>query len=330
METAAFWEKREDGRALCRLCPHACVLAEGRTGLCRVRTVHHGELMAVGYGLISSAGMDPIEKKPLYHFHPGREIFSIGGWGCNFACEFCQNWSISQQVLEESRQAAPVDIVRRAMEGRSIGIAYTYNEPLIAYEFVRDCAVQARHKGLVNVLVTNGYIQPPPAAELLPLIDALNIDLKSVDDDFYREHCRGRLAPVQAFARQARQAGCHVEITNLVIPGLNDADHNFEALAQWIAADLGPETPLHLSAYRPMYKMDRPATSVDSLLRAHEICRRSLLYVYLGNVMHETGRDTRCPDCGEALIERLGYVTRVAGIDAGKCRQCERKADIVT
>jgi len=332
MRAADFWEKTDDGRVRCLLCPHACRLAEGQTGLCRVRTVRAGKLTAAAYGLISSAGVDPIEKKPLYHFHPGADIFSIGGWGCNFACAFCQNWTISQQVLDDSRQVQPKEIVTRAGAGDSIGIAYTYNEPLIAYEFVTDCARLARERGLANVLVTNGFIRPEPAARLLPLIDALNIDVKSMEDSFYRTHCRGRLEPVKAFAAQAKQAGRHVEITNLVIPGLNDEEHLFAELADWVVDALGAETPLHLSAYRPMYKMEAPPTDPGILRKAYRICAQRLNYVYLGNVAGNAGASTLCPGCGTVLVERYGYRTRIAGLntDEGKCSVCGRAADFVS
>ena len=262
MKVAGYWHAADEGRVQCELCPHGCVLAEDGTGLCKVRTVSGGKLNAAGYGLVSSVALDPIEKKPLYHFHPGSAIFSIGGWGCNFACPFCQNWTISQQAMLDSESMTPAGVVARA--AGSVGIAYTYNEPLVGIEFVMDCAESARGAGLVNVLVTNGYIEPGPAAELLPLVDALNVDIKSMDEAFYRSQCRARLGPVLDFAVQARAAGAHLEITNLVIPGLNDRPMLIEKLATWIGANLGSETPLHLSAYRPQYRMKNPSTTAAS------------------------------------------------------------------
>lgn len=283
MKTAEF-QCIEGDSVRCLLCPHGCLLRETETGFCRVRGVHDGELRALGYGNISSINLDPMKKKPLYHFHPGRMILSIGGWGCNFLCEFCQNWNISQQFLSEARVTTPESIISEAERNGSVGIAYTYNEPLIGYEFVMDCSELARSRGLANVLVTNGYINPDPASRILPLTDAINIDIKSMDDAFYRNRCHGHLKPVQNFAVQAVKAGCHVEITNLVIPGLNDTDELFRSLSEWISMELGPETPLHLSAYRPQYKMRIEETPVKILLHAREICRESLSYVYLGNV----------------------------------------------
>jgi pyruvate formate lyase activating enzyme len=329
MQAAEFWHRLEDGRVQCDLCPHHCKLREGQTGLCRVRTVSGGELKAAAYGLLSSAHVDPIEKKPLYHFHPGSSIFSAGGWGCNFACPFCQNWTISQAVEPESLRVGPDQILREAVRSRCHSVAYTYNEPLVGFEFVRDCSRAVKEAGLVNVLVTNGHIEREPAAQLLPLTAALNIDIKSMDEDFYRKQCRGRLEPVLAFSKQAVDAGCHVEITNLVIPGLNDAPEQFERLARWIRENLGPSTPLHLSAYRPEYRLEVPATPAETLEQACRICRADLAYVYIGNVFTRSGQDTDCPQCGRTLIRRRGYSTEITGIKDNACSGCGRRADVV-
>lgn len=296
MMEALYWSSERD-KVRCELCPHRCLLGDGQVGVCRVRKVVDCCLVAEGYGLISSENLDPVEKKPLNQFHPGEMIYSIGGWGCNFSCQFCQNWTISQQVLGGSRERGagsmgrggvgafcPEEIVERACASGGIGIAYTYNEPLISFEFVRDCAVLAHEAGLKNVLVTNGYINSKPAAELLPLIDALNIDIKSMDDSFYVEQCGGHLHPVLDFAIQAVESGSHVEITNLLIPGLNDADDLVESLAKWIANHLGRETPLHLSGYYPQYKLSVPATTLKQVQHARESAMESLAYVYMGNM----------------------------------------------
>lgn len=284
MVTALFQENTTNG-VRCKLCPHGCVMREGDDGKCRVRGVRSGRLIALGYGNISSAHMDPIKKKPLYHFHPGSMILSIGGWGCNLSCKFCQNWTISQQFIDEKAAvASSEDIAIKALENGSIGVAYTYNEPIVGYEFIKDCCMSVRANGLKNVLVTNGYINIKPAADILPMIDALNIDIKSMDNDFYRKYCGGSLQPVLDFAVQAVSAGCHVEITNLVIPGLNDSDGNFETLAEWICQNLGAQVPLHLSAYHPEYKISVLGTSVESLVNARTICAKRLDNVHLGNV----------------------------------------------
>lgn len=329
MQTASYWHRESDGRIVCDLCPHACRIAEGGHGLCRVREARGGQLIAAGYGRVSSLQMDPIEKKPLYHFHPGREILSVGGWGCNLRCVFCQNWSISQRTVRDSACLPPAELVRQARDMGSVGIAYTYNEPLIGIEYVLDCAKLAREAGLVNVLVTNGYIQPAPAADLLPFIDAANVDLKSMGDAFYRKHCGGSLAPVQQFILQAVRGGVHVELTNLVIPGLNSDPALFEALADWIASGPGAATPLHLSAYRPEYKLDVPATPARTLEEAYRICAAKLRFVYTGNLRTAVGRDTHCPGCGAVLIARSGFSARVTGLTpANACSACGRPLEV--
>ena len=326
---AEYWDRREDGRASCRLCPHHCVIKEGQSGLCNVRGVRGGELKALGYGILSSAHVDPVEKKPLYHFFPGASIFSIGGWGCNFGCVFCQNWAISQKFAESEKRYLPIDIVSQVRASDCKLVAYTYNEPLVGFEFVRDCCRLTRQAGYRNVLVTNGYVEEAPAAEMLPLVDALNVDIKSMEDEFYRKQCRGSLDPVLRFCRQAAKAGCHIEITNLVIPTLNDREELFRQLARWIQSELGPDVPLHLSAYRPEFRSTIPPTPPETLAAASRICREELQYVYLGNVWGMEGQDTCCPGCGNLLLSRRGYTTRRVGVRDGQCRQCGRKADII-
>lgn len=328
MQTAMFWQTASNDKIECELCPHHCRLADGKRGLCGVRLAQGGKLYAAGYGLISSAHNDPIEKKPLYHFHPGKKIFSIGGWGCNFKCRFCQNWTISQQVDSNEPPVPPDKIVAAAKAEQSIGIAYTYNEPLINIEFVGECAGLARKVGMVNVLVTNGYIEKKPAEFILPLIDALNIDIKSMDEEFYKEQCAGSLGPVLEFAKQAVTAGCHVEITNLIIPGLNDADEQVKQLAEWIFANLGGKTPLHLSAYHPEFKMDLPPTPPETLERAYRLCKEKLPYVYIGNAFSDSGQNTPCPRCGNELIIRRGYSVQRVGLKDSNCAKCGRSADI--
>ena len=329
MKTARYWHTVEDQKIQCDLCPHGCRIAEGKSGLCKVRGVVEGELKALGYGLLSSAGLDPIEKKPLYHYCPGSNIFSIGGWGCNLGCLFCQNWTISQQFVPEGDRHLPEQVVRKASAVGSVGIAYTYNEPLIGFEFVYDCAVLARKAGLINVLVTNGYVRREPAAELLPLIDAINLDIKSMDDAFYRQQCHATLRPVLDFAQQAVAMGAHVEITNLIIPGLNDRLETIGCLAQWMRNNLGEAVPLHLSAYHPDYKFQAPPTSTETMKAAWETARKELLYVYVGNVLAGFGQNTVCPKCGSVLIKRQGYSTAVGGLINGHCGVCGRRAEVI-
>jgi len=329
MKEALFWHAAENGKIGCELCPHLCQIADGKRGICGIRLAREGRLYAAAYGLISSAHIDPIEKKPLYHFYPGSQIFSIGGWGCNFKCSFCQNWTISQQVELESPVISPEKIATAAQQEKSIGIAYTYNEPLINIEYVAECARLVRKAGRVNVLVTNGYVEKKSAEFILPLIDAMNIDIKSMEDEFYKKQCSGSLQPVLEFCKQAVAAGCHVEITNLIIPGLNDRDDHIRKLAEWIFTNLGEKTPLHLSAYHPEFKMNLPSTPSKTLERAYRLCRAILPYVYVGNVIANFGQNTLCPKCGAELILRQGYRTKIVGLKGKSCAKCGRRADVI-
>lgn len=328
LKEARYWERLEEGRVHCMLCPHNCHIADGKRGLCRVRKNEGGTLYTIIYGRITSASMDPIEKKPLFHFYPGRTIFSLGTMGCNFACKFCQNYSIAQMECP-TRGLSSEEAVQAALERDSIGIAYTYNEPLIWYEYVFDTAHLARESGLKNVLVTNGYIQQEPLNDLLPCIDALNIDLKSMRPEFYKEICRGRLEPVLETCKTAATQAL-VEVTNLVIPGYNDTDEDFEELSTWVAENMGRHTPAHLSAYFPCYKLQAEPTPLSTLKRAYGIFTKHLDYVYLGNVRSPEGSDTSCTSCGALLIERRGYVTKVVGLtEEGTCAECGAQNNIV-
>lgn len=330
MQEARYYEKLDEDRVWCHLCPQNCKIAPGRQGFCRGRQNIKGVLYTLNYGKITSWGVDPIEKKPLYHYYPGANIFSVGTFGCNFRCGFCQNWEIAHGD-PAFRQVTPEELVAIAMEARerggSIGIAYTYSEPLIWYEFVYDTAARARDKGLKNVLVTNGYIQREPLAELLPLIDAMNIDVKGFTEGYYREICSGRLEPVLRTVEMAKEF-CHVEITNLLVEGKNDGEKEIASLVDWVAS-LDTSIPLHFSRYFPNYKFDQPPTSLEVLLRARDIARRRLKYVYIGNAWELDANDTFCPQCGHLLIERSGYGVEIKGLAGGRCRKCGEKLEIV-
>ncbi|MBU1808231.1 MAG: AmmeMemoRadiSam system radical SAM enzyme [Candidatus Omnitrophica bacterium] len=280
---ALFYEKLETRKVRCRLCPTECLIAEGHRGACGVRVNKGGILYSEVYGRITSASLDPIEKKPLYRYHPGEYIYSIGAKGCNLHCDFCQNWQISQSPDARLEDITPEEVISRAKSLKSFGIAYTYNEPFIWYEFVLECAKLARKNNLENVLVTNGYVNIKPLEEMLPYIGAMNIDLKAFNKKFYTKICAGRLESVLDVIKRAGKS-CHIELTTLVIPGLNDSEKEIRDEAQWICDNAGPETPLHLSRYFPCYKMKLPPTPLETLERAREIAMESLKYVYLGNV----------------------------------------------
>ncbi len=328
MMKAAYWHPLDNELVACELCPVNCNLGPGQTGPCGTRANADGVMVPLHYGRIVSGGVDPIEKKPLYHFHPGRLILSVAAPGCNLHCQFCQNWSISQQREVPTVAADPAELVAQALAAGSVGIAFTYSEPLVWYEFVRDTALAAREAGLKNVLVTNGYLNPAPLAELLPLVDAANIDLKSMDDAFYRDICRARVAPVLQSIRQFHAAGVHLELTNLVIPDYNDSDEQLGRLVDFVA-DLDPEIPLHFSAYRPAWQLKARPTTADDLLRARRLAVRKLPWVYLGNVVVDEGNDSVCPDCGLAIVTRSGFHTKVKTGATPRCEGCGRRLPFV-
>ncbi|MCK9997502.1 MAG: AmmeMemoRadiSam system radical SAM enzyme [Candidatus Krumholzibacteria bacterium] len=328
MITAAWWRPLDNGQVACDLCPIACRLREGQTGPCATRANHEGTMVPLHYGRIVSSAIDPIEKKPLYHFHPGSPILSVAAPGCNLHCMFCQNWNISQNGEARTLKTSPTDLVAMAQAEESVGIAFTYSEPLVWYEFVKDTAGIVREKGLKNVLVTNGYLNPEPLAELLPLIDAANIDLKSMDDVFYRKICKARLEPVLASIRQFREAGVHLEITNLLIPGHNDRDDQITALVDFVAG-LDQDIPLHFSAYHPAWKLNAQPTPPATLQRARELAAGKLKYVYLGNTNSSEGRDTVCPDCGTVVVERSGYRGVGKLTDGDRCPGCGARIPVV-
>ncbi len=322
---AAHW-RPEGGAVRCGLCPHRCLIADGKRGICRVRENREGTLFALTYGRVSAVQLDPIEKKPLFHFHPGTEILSVGSIGCNFRCGFCQNWHLVLGQASLSPAGIP-ELVRAARESGSVGIAYTYNEPMIWFEFVMDCAREFRKAGMANVLVTNGYVSPEPLGELLPLVDAMNIDLKSMDPDFYRKVCEGNLAPVLNTIRAASRS-VHVEITALLVTGENDSDDAIRKVVDFVA-DTDPEIPLHFSRYFPQHRFTSPPTSPARLEAAHRIGREKLSYVYVGNYHLAGSEDSRCPRCGATVVRRLGYRTSPIGLIGNRCASCTAKLRFV-
>ena len=320
---AGHYQVLDQGKVRCGLCPQGCVIAPGALGLCRSRTNEDGRLMLTNYGRYTSLALDPIEKKPLYHFHPGRNILSIGGLGCNFQCAFCQNWNIAHGDVSV-QFTTPEELAEhaRVCGRRNTGVAFTYNEPMIWFEFIRDTAPLLRERGLAVVLVTNGFINPEPFAELAPLVDAMNVDLKSFDDGFYRKYCKGRVAPVKETIAAAVKAGVWVEATQLLVPGLNDSAEQVRDSAAWLAS-VSRDIPLHLSRYFPNYKMKRAPTGADVMLRAFDTASEYLDFVYLGNMGSPDHGRTLCRGCGAAVIERAGYVVSTEGLGPGMtCAAC--------
>jgi pyruvate formate lyase activating enzyme len=324
---ARFYEKLEGGYVRCRLCPVNCRIAPGKPGICMIRTNEDGTLYASEYGNTIAVNIDPIEKKPLYHFKPGKDILSIGPNGCNLGCTFCQNWTISQEK-SGTRYVSPNDLVKLAKSNGSIGVAYTYTEPLIWFEYICDSARLLREAGLAVVLVSNGYINEDPARELFPLVDAANIDLKSIRPDFYRKVCKGKLVDVQRTIRLAFELGVHLELTNLLIPGMNDKDEEIRGLVEWVA-ELNPKIPLHISRYFPHYKLDNPPTPEERLEFAYETAKKKLRYVYVGNIIGLGSSDTLCQECQATLVKRNGYSIRIVDLNGNNCAICGTKSDIV-
>ena len=323
MMEAMYYDKKERKVVKCNLCPHGCTIKDQEVGICKVRKNVGGTLISLNYGKISSLAYDPIEKKPLYHFYPGKKILSIGSYGCNLSCDFCQNWEISQEK-PMTLEIEDEDIVVMAKSRGSIGVAYTYNEPTISFEYVFHLSKLIRQKGLKNVLVTNGFINPEPLKELLPYVDAMNVDLKSMKDDFYKKLCKGKLEPVMNTIEMAAKK-IHVEITTLIIDGLNSSEEEISMLSKWIS-QIDKDIPLHLTKYFPAYNMDIPSTTYDTLMRAKEVAKRYLNYVYIGNVMG-IDNNTYCPRCSNELINR-STVGQVVGIEDGKCSKCGYEVNI--
>ena len=330
VKEALFYKRQYGEEIQCTLCPHNCVIKAGRRGVCRVRKNVEGKLVSENYGKICSTHFDPIEKKPLYHYFPGKIIFSVGSLGCNLHCKFCQNWEISQTGVKEYMplpDSSPENIVSLALKQKdNFGIAYTYNEPIVWYEFMLDTAKLAHAKGLKNVMVTNGFINPEPLKALIPFIDAFSVDLKAITEEFYKNYTLSILNPVLDSIKMIKEAGKHIEITNLVITETNDEVREFMKMTEWIATNIGDDTVLHISRYFPMYKMNKPSTSVSKLLDLYEIAKRRLKYVYIGNVRTGEGQDTVCPKCGKVVISRMGYLTEASGLDKyGSCSGCGEK-----
>ena len=327
MKEALHYTSYEDGKLRCELCPNACLLGNGGTGICMVRKNMLGRLITENYGMITALHSDPIEKKPLFHFFPGQQILSAGSFGCNFHCGWCQNHEISQAGKDDFPFLKPVsahNLAGKAAASGGIGLAYTYNEPVVWFEFMMDTARLVREAGKKNVVVSNGYIQPGPLDELLEVADAFNIDLKGFSPGFYRKHCGASLDIIKKNLLAIALKGAHLEITFLAIPGLNDDLVLFREMTEWISGELGAHIPLHLSRYFPGYLVHHPTTTFLLLKQMYETAREHLHHVYLGNLPgHPEMSATRCHACGRLLAERNGYFVTLHQVDeTGHCPDC--------
>lgn len=331
---ALLWEAVGDKRVKCGLCHRRCTIAEGKRGYCRVRENREGKLYTLNYALASSASPDPIEKKPLFHFYPGTSVFSLGTVSCNFRCLHCQNYSISQAPLEEAEgylvEYPPEKAVTLTKDYGCSGIAWTYNEPTIWFEYTLDSAKLAKERGLYTVYVTNGYYTEEALELLAPYLDAVNIDVKGFEDEFYREISKAKLMPVLDTAEKTAKKGIHVELTYLVIPGKNDKSEDFQAFVDWVAG-ISQDIPVHFTRFHPDYMMlSSPSTPIETLEAARKIGLEKLNYVYSGNVVGHEGENTYCPNCGEMLIKRWGFtIQKLELTKDNRCPNCGEKIMII-
>jgi len=329
LHEASYYKKLEHKEVQCLLCPRKCVVGDQERGYCGVRENRLGTYYTLVYNRPCTARPDPIEKKPFYHFRPRSLAYSLATAGCNMNCKYCQNWEISQVRPEQVRDflLTARDCARQARDLDCISIAYTYTEPVIFWEYMYDIAAEARKAGIKNVMISGGFVEEKPLRDLLPLMDAVKIDLKAFSDKYYREVCRGRLEPVLEALKIIREAGVWLEIVYLVLPTLNDSSDEIRALSAWIRKELGPDVPIHLTRFHPTYLMKKlPPTPVDTLERLKKIAQtEGLHYVYIGNVPGHSGESTLCPECGALLVHRTGYNVRVEALRGDTCGKCGLK-----
>ncbi|MDU0347445.1 AmmeMemoRadiSam system radical SAM enzyme [Actinomyces sp. MRS3W] len=328
--TARWWHRTQDGRLQCDLCPRHCRLRDGQRGFCFVRQRCGERIVLTAYGRSTGLCLDPVEKKPLGHVHPGSSVLSFGTAGCNLSCKFCQNWEISTACSTAvlSADAPPAQVAHLAEQVGARAVALTYNDPVVFAEYAIDTAAACHERGLLAYAVSAGWICQEPGLELFGAVDAANIDLKGFTDDFYRRVTGARLKDVQdTLVRVRERTSTWLEVTTLLIPGLNDSPAEVSALSTWVSRELGADTPLHFSAFHPSHRMlDRPRTPPETLRRAREVALAAgLHFVYIGNVRDEAGSTTYCPGCGRAVIERAGYTVVTYALDAtGACTHCGR------
>ena len=330
---ANFWKKINDKKVKCSLCAHNCNINSGKVGICGVRKNENGTLYTMIYGSTSSLASDPIEKKPLYHFYPGSYAFSMGTIGCNFKCSHCQNFRISTAKTDFPylKEITPEQVVALAKQQNCQGVSYTYNEPTIWHEFAFDSAKLVKKEGLYTCYVTNGYISEEPLKELSKYLDAMNIDVKSFNEDFYKKVCKSRLEPVLNTCRLANELDIHIELTYLVIPGYNDNIEDIRNFCRWIVEKLDENTPVHFSRFHPDYNMtDVQMTPIETLLKTYKVAKEEgILFPYLGNVYHGEYENTYCPKCGNISIERNNYSISLDGLNENNCSKCGNSLPIM-
>ncbi len=333
IKEGVLFDRLPDNRARCRVCSHRCIVGEGKFGICGTRKNINGKIHTTIYNTVSSEAVDPIEKKPLYHFLPGTHSYSLGSIGCNFRCEHCQNWNISQVSPEEAytRNITPEEAVKRARDSGCKSISWTYNEPAIWHEYTYDSAVLAKKAGLKTIYVTNGYITEEALRRIAPYLDAYRVDIKSFSEDFYKKICGARLAPVLESTRLARELGMHIETVTLIIPTKNDSIDEIIRIVRWVHDNLGPDTPMHFTRFHPMYRMeDTYSTPVETLERAYDIAKNEgMRFVYTGNVPGHKYENTYCPKCNNLLIERKGFGVGEIRMRDGKCQECGERIPVV-
>ncbi len=335
MKEALFYKKLDNLQVECLLCPHNCLIADGKAGRCGARLNTSGSLMSLVYGQVSSEAVDPIEKKPLFHFYPGSLVYSLGTLGCNMRCSHCQNWQISrarigaEETVRATRYLSPQGAVKNALNSECEGIAFTYNEPTVWFEYTLDVSRLAKESGLYTVYVTNGYINIEPLDLIAPYLDAFRVDIKALDDVFYSEVAGvPSVKPVLESALRAKNKwSMHVEAVTNIIPGKNDDPGALRGLARWVRKELGKDTPWHVTRFLPCLELSGlPSTPVETLEMAQEIgLQEGLEYVYIGNVPLHSGANTYCPGCGELIIERGGLVLARYELERGNCRFCGKK-----
>jgi len=326
---ARWCDRLADKAVRCRLCPRECTVADVERGYCGVRENQGGEYKTLVYGNLCSINIDPIEKKPLFHYLPGTTALSVATAGCNMECKFCQNWRVSQYRPEqvESIVIPPENLVRAAKARRAPTLAYTYTEPVVFAEYVHDTADIGRKEGVGSVMISNGYIREPALRDLCKVLTAVKIDLKAFSEKFYKEQCAAKLAPVLATLEVLKDTGIHTEVVTLIVPTLNDSAEEIAGLAKWLVSHMGPDVPLHFSRFHPLYRVKNlPPTPVETLTRARKVSMDAgLRYVYIGNVPFSEGESTHCPSCRKVVIKRVGYNVDASMLRSGGCASCGHK-----